>query len=76
MDGKTQATSSHPLRTVFLLALGSLAGVILYRRRFARRPDRVDLYFEDGSMVSVAESSADGERLLPLARDVLYAARA
>jgi len=76
MDETTPEPSSHRLRTAFLLALGSFAAVILYRRRFARRPDRVDLYYEDGSMVSLTEGSADGDRLLPLARDVLDAARA
>ena len=58
-----------------LLAGGSLAGAIFYRRRFAGRPDRVDLYYGDGSMVSLTEGSADAERLLPLARALLAAAR-
>ena len=61
--------------STFLLALGTLAGAIAYRRRFARREERVDVYYEDGSMVSLAEGSAEAERLLPLARDVLDAAR-
>jgi hypothetical protein len=55
--------------------LGALAGAIAYRRRFAGREERVDVYYEDGSMVSLAEGSAEAERLLPLARDVLDAAR-
>jgi hypothetical protein len=59
----------------FALALGSLAGAVAYRRRFGRRRERVDLYFEDGAMVSLEGSSPEGERLLPLARDVLHAAR-
>ena len=63
------------LLTGFLLAAGSLVGTVLYRRRAARRRERVDLYFEDGSMVSLTEGSLDAERLLPLARDVLSAAR-
>jgi hypothetical protein len=46
------------------------------RRRAARRRERVDLYFEDGSMVSLAEGQLDAERLLPPAREVLAAARA
>ena len=37
-----------------LLAAGSLAGSVLYRRRAARRRERVDLYAEDGSMASIA----------------------
>jgi hypothetical protein len=60
--------------SAFLLLLGTLAGAIAYRRRFARREERVDVYYEDGSMLSLAEGSADAARLLPLARDVLDAA--
>jgi hypothetical protein len=37
------------------LALGaSLAGAVLVRRR-ARKRDRVELYFEDGSLVTVTQ---------------------
>jgi len=60
--------------TGVLVAAGSLAGAIAYRRRFSRRRARVDLYYDDGSMVSLAEGSPDGDRLLPLARDILQAA--
>jgi hypothetical protein len=61
--------------TGLLLAAGSLVGAIAYRRRYSNRRARVDLYYDDGSMVSLAEGSPDGDRLLPLARDVLGAAR-
>ena len=61
--------------TGVLLALGSLLGAIAYRRRFSGRRARVDLYYDDGSMVSLTEGSPDGDRLLPLARDVLRAAQ-
>jgi hypothetical protein len=61
--------------TGLFLALGSLVGAIAYRRRFSNRRARVDLYYDDGSMVSLAEGSPDGDRLLPLARDLLRAAR-
>lgn len=58
-----------------LLALGSLIAVVLLRRRVTRRHERVDLYFEDGSMFSLAERSPGADRLLPLARELLRDAR-
>ncbi len=64
------------LRGLFVLAVGAFVGTILYRRRFARRRERVDLYYEDGSMMSLGEGTPDAGRLLLLARDVLDAARA
>jgi hypothetical protein len=55
-----------------LLAAGSLAGSVLYRRRAARRRERVDLYAEDGSMASIAaDGSPEAERLLGLARELM-----
>ena len=63
------------LLTGMMLAAGSLAGSVLYRRRAARRLERVDLYAEDGSMASVADGSPDAERLLTLARELLAVAR-
>ena len=38
---------------------GILAGSVFYRRSFARRRDRVDIYFGDGSMVSFVEGSPE-----------------
>jgi hypothetical protein len=58
-----------------MLAAGSLAGSVLYRRRAARRLERVDLYAEDGSMASIADGSPDAERLLAIARELLVVAR-
>ena len=59
-----------------MLAAGSLAGSVLYRRRAARRRERVDLYAEDGSMTSIAaDGSPDAERLLTLARELMAIAR-
>ena len=57
------------------LALGaaSLAGVLWKRGR--RRRERVDLYFEDGSMISLAGDSAEGQLLIPYAREALRAVR-
>ena len=61
--------------TAMMLAAGSLAGSVLYRRRAARRLERVDLYAEDGSMASIAAGSPDAERLVTLARELVVLAR-
>jgi hypothetical protein len=55
-----------------LTLVGSIAGAILVRRR-ARRRDRIDVYFEDGSMISLGDG-ADGATILPLARQILETA--
>jgi hypothetical protein len=64
-----------------LLGLASLAGVALaatafVRRGAGRRRERVDLYYEDGSMVSLPEGSPGAGRLLALGRETLRAAQA
>jgi hypothetical protein len=46
----------------------------VYRRRAATRRERIDLYYEDGSMISLDEGSPAAGRLLPLARETLRAA--
>jgi hypothetical protein len=56
-------------------ALGLVAGTVLYRRSTGRRRDRLDVYFDDGSMVSFVEGSPEAERLLPVARELLSTAR-
>jgi hypothetical protein len=56
-------------------AVGSAAGAILLRRR-ARSRDRVELYFEDGTLVTVGQGDPEGEQLLTPARELLGAARA
>jgi hypothetical protein len=57
------------------LAAGWVVGLALYRRAAMTRRERVDLYFEDGSMLTVGEGTPEADRLLPLARDALRAAR-
>jgi hypothetical protein len=57
-----------------MLAAGSLAGSVLYRRRAARRVERVDLYAQDGSMASIADRAPEAQRLLALARELLAVA--
>ena len=49
---------------------GLLAGAAFVRRQTAHR-ERVDLYFEDGSMLSLTDGSPGAERLLPLAREII-----
>ena len=56
--------------TGFLLTVGSLAGTVFYRRRASRRRERVDVYFGDGSMVSLAKPD-ETEPLLRRARQIL-----
>ena len=53
---------------------GLLIGAAFIRRQTAQR-DRVDLYYEDGSMLSLSNGSPGAERLLPLAREVLRKSR-
>jgi hypothetical protein len=56
-------------------ATGALAGTAAYRHWFGATSQRLDLYFDDGSFVTLADGSAEAERLLPLAHQVLTAAR-
>jgi hypothetical protein len=61
--------------TAIVLAAASYGASKIWRKRAGRNPEHVDLYFEDGSMLSFPGDSADGDRLLPLARQVLSSAR-
>ena len=54
---------------------GMLAGAAFFRRQAGAR-ERADLYFADGSMMSLTNGSPGADRLLPLARDVIRQARA
>jgi hypothetical protein len=56
-------------------ATGALAGLAAYRHWFGETSERLDLYFDDGSFVTLADGSAEAERLLPLAHQVLASAR-
>jgi len=53
---------------------GTLAGAAFIRRR-AVNSERADLYYEDGSMISINNGSAGAERLFPLARAVIRSTR-
>jgi hypothetical protein len=61
--------------TVLGFASGIVAGSVVFRRSFAKQRERVDVYFDDGSMVSFVDGSAEAEKLLPVAGNVLAAAR-
>ena len=57
------------------LAGAALAAAAYVRRGAARRRERVDLYYEDGSMVSLPEGSAAAAPLLALGREALHSAQ-
>ena len=56
------------------VAGGMLAGAAFLRRHGAQR-EGADLYFEDGSMLSLTNGSPGAARLLPLAREVIRQTR-
>jgi hypothetical protein len=66
---------ARSLLTVLGAAVGSAAGAILLRRRTARRRERIELYFEDGSLVALTQGADEAEPLLVHARELLAAAR-
>jgi hypothetical protein len=53
---------------------GMLAGAAFIRRQAANR-ERADLYFEDGSMLSLTNGSPGADRLVPLAREIIRGVR-
>ena len=64
----------RPRRLIALgFAVGSLLGLGLYARR-GRGTERVDLYFSDGSLVSLHSDAPEAAPLLVHARDALQAA--
>jgi hypothetical protein len=56
---------------ILLGIVGGMLAVAAFLRRQAAQRDRADLYFEDGSMLSLTNGSPGVERLLPLAREIL-----
>ncbi|HEY7003833.1 MAG TPA: hypothetical protein VH281_06090 [Gaiellaceae bacterium] len=59
-----------------LAGAAALAGAIVFvRTKASVDREHVDVYFADGSMVSLEPGSADGDKLLPLARRAIAAAR-
>ena len=67
--------SKRKLWIPFVVGAGSFLGTVVYRRRSVRNRNRLDVYFDDGSFVTFGDRSPEAARLLPLARQVLMAAR-
>jgi hypothetical protein len=65
----------HRLVALAGFAAGALAGTAAYRRWVGGPRELLELYFEDGSFVTLADESPEASRLLPLAHRVLTAAR-
>jgi hypothetical protein len=59
---------------LFGILVGVFIGAAFIRRRSAHA-ERADLYFEDGSMLSLSDGSPGTESLLPLARRIIGQAR-
>ena len=62
---------------LLLGAAGGGAATVAFRSRktLGARRERVDVYFDDGSFVTFGAGSREAGRLLPLAQQVLTAAR-
>ena len=54
----------------------AVGAAFVLRRRAAGARERVDLYYEDGSMATLEAGDPDAEALLSHARDALATARA
>jgi hypothetical protein len=64
------------LFAVLGLVAGALAGLLAYRSRLGGGSTRVDVHFDDGSLMTFSPRSAEAQRLLPYARDAIAATRA
>ena len=61
--------------TALAVAAAAVSASKLWRRRARAGADRVDLYYEDGSMMSLSDGSDDAGRLIAAARRLLIDAR-
>lgn len=59
------------MRKLLGLALVVLGPVLWLTRRRDERRERVNLYYDDGSMITLEHGVAGSDRLLGLARDAL-----
>ena len=63
------------LVTALAVAVAAVGASKLWRRRAKASADRVDLYYTDGSMMSLTDGSDDAGDLLAAARRLLADAR-
>ena len=56
-----------------VLATGSVVGTVLMRRRQRLNQTRVDLYFDNGSMVSLADDAPEAAAIVPAANAIIHA---
>jgi nucleotide-binding universal stress UspA family protein len=61
---------------LLVLAVAAVGAAVVVRRRVSSPRERVELYYDDGSMTSLEAGTPDAERLLAFAREALSAARA
>jgi hypothetical protein len=61
--------------TALVLTAASAAAAVLVKKRAEKRRPHVGLYFEDGSMVSLPDSSPQAAALLDLGREAVQVAR-
>ena len=55
-------------------AAGAFAGSVVLRRRFGKRSERIEVYFDDGSMITYTDGAPEAGPLLDAAREALRAA--
>jgi hypothetical protein len=58
-----------------LVVLAAAAGAVVLLRRRKVTAARVDVYYEDGSMISLERGTPQADRMLSLAADALAASR-
>jgi hypothetical protein len=54
----------------FLVLLVAIGSAIFFWRRKNRSPERVDLYYADGSMITLAPEAPDTVEIFSLAREI------
>lgn len=67
--------SKRNVLAALALTAGSAAAAVIIRKRSDRRRPHVGLYFEDGSMVSLPDSSPQAGRLIAIGREALESVR-